>query len=98
MTKPEATMNDQARMTNKVIGHSSLVIRHLFAILVSSFVIASASAQLTIPRRANPFAPARGADSKKAPEMGAPTVVRGDEITPRQRETVEKGLIWLANH
>src|SRR5438034_11630990 len=48
--------------------------------------------------RRTPAAPPRGPDGNKPQVAGAPNVVRGDEITPKQKEAVEKGLIWLANH
>src|SRR5881394_3534388 len=100
MTKSETRMNDEIRMTNgSSTCHWSLVIGHLFVILISSFVIVSpAAAQLTLPRRAAPATPSGDAAKPAVPAIGAPNQVRGDEITPKQKAAVEKGLVWLANH
>src|SRR3954447_17311113 len=48
--------------------------------------------------RRTPPVPPRAADGNKPQATGAPNVVRGDEITPKQKDAVEKGLIWLSNH
>jgi hypothetical protein len=80
------------------LSYSDLVIRHLFVILVSSFVIiASSQGQQEIRSRRTPVLPPRGPDNAQ-PALGQPTVVRGDEITQKQKEAIEKGLAWLANH
>jgi hypothetical protein len=43
--------------------------------------------------------PALAADPPAQPGIAAvPNLVRGDEITPRQQQAVEKGLAWLASH
>jgi hypothetical protein len=43
--------------------------------------------------------PGRNPDSNtNTSGLSTPAVVRGDEITPRQQQAVEKGLVWLANH
>ena len=97
MTKPEIRMNDEIRMTNKVvelIRHSGLVIGHSFVILVSTFVICFSSSAQEFRVRHTPVPD----DGTKPPTMGAPSIVRGDEITPKQQQAVEKGLVWLANH
>jgi hypothetical protein len=96
MTKPETRMNDEIRMTN-ANAYSSSVIRHLFIILVSSLVILSAGAQ-EIRRVVVPPPTKETKDGKTTPAVGAPNMVRGDEITPKQKAAVEKGLVWLANH
>jgi hypothetical protein len=61
-----------------------------------SILLASTTLSQEIRLRRTPPPPPPGAE--KAPAIGAPNVVRGDEITPKQRAAVEKGLIWLANH
>ena len=47
----------------------------------------------------NPAAPKEGAKSKDAGALAPqPAVVRGDEITPAQQDSVRRGLRWLADH
>ena len=58
---------------------------------------ASTFAQVEFRIRRNPPPAPAGADDKKQ-NIGQPNAVRGDEITPKQKAAVEKGLIWLANH
>src|SRR5438067_13412435 len=68
----------------------------LVGFILLTLVMSSPAQEIRLRR--TPAAPPRGPDGAKAPVAGAPSVVRGDEITPRQKEAVEKGLIWLANH
>src|SRR5205085_8929845 len=42
------------------------------------------------------IAPAQSRSHKTDALSARPNAVRGDEITPKQRQTVDKGLLWLA--
>src|SRR5689334_14525513 len=101
--------NDQAPMTNKapspndqlgfgiwdLIGHWSLVIPWCLVICWSLAPGHSTFAQEIRLRRTPPPSPAKDTGSAS---IDGHNLVRGDEITPKQKLAVEKGLIWLANH
>ena len=67
-------------------------------ILAVALAAATAAAPLAPAAFAEEPAPA-GADKKPPAGTGTqPNQVRGDEITPKQKASVDKGLAWLAAH
>src|SRR5438874_7559947 len=103
MTNDRIPMTNKAPMTNDqlgdgiwcLIGHWLLAISPWCLVICWSLALGHFSVAQEIRLRK---APPRGTDSTATPNAGAPNIVRGDEITPRQKDAVEKGLVWLSNH
>ncbi len=104
MTSEAQIPNDQIRMTNEAPMTNDqrgarIYFGHWCLVICWSLVLGHLSFAQEIRLRHTPAPPPSGADA--TPPIGpasSSAIVRGDEITPRQKEAVEKGLVWLANH
>jgi hypothetical protein len=91
------------RASNRTVHRWSLRLGHL-SLLFLLMIVASVSAQeirrrvIPVPVPAPDSNPPVAAGNAANPQMGRTTTVRGDEITPKQQQAVEKGLAWLAAH